>query len=199
MGRPKGSKNKPKVVSGGMKETSNLANERVVLRPVMTDTNFVNEDGVLYEKKVFYSFKSRIPGLIHYPGDDGSPKKIDGMSIRDDISPKERKFIIEMDAYKQGLVVEWNVNEPQESSSYNALNDVQMERLCDAFLKDGNKEALNTHIRNMDSIFALSLLKEKIIEKNLPGSVLAYCDGRIKELEEEEVKKMEAPIADKEK
>ena len=198
MGRPKGSKNKPKGNSS-IEIDKKSANERVVLRPVVTDTQFVNDDGVLYERKVFYSFKSRIPGTIIYPGDDNTAKKISGMSIRDDISPREREYIINMGAYKEGLVVEWNIAAPEESASYNALNDTQMNKLCDAYMKDGNKEVLLNHIKNMDSIFALNILKEKILEKNLPGSVLKYCEGKIEELNELEGKKMEAPIADREK
>lgn len=192
MARPKGSKNKPK--DGLTNVVVAPKNERIVLRPVNTGQTFINEDGVIYEKNIFYSFKSRIPGTIYYPGDDNTTKRIDGNTIRNDISPRERDFLLKMDAYREGLFVEWNIATPEESSSFNALNDTQMDKLCEKYIKDGNKEALLSHIKNMDSVFALNLLKEKILEKNLPGSVVKYCEGKIEELEEEAAKKMEAPI-----
>lgn len=182
-GRPVGSKNKAK-----------LPNERIVMRPVVDqNTRYLNDEGVLYEQKTFYSFKSRIPGLIHIPGDNGETKTIEGNSIRDDITPREREAIIHSGAYKEGLIVEWNVESVEDSSSYNALNDAQMDKLCEAFLKNGDKEKLYNHIRNMDSLFALKLLNEKLVERNLPASAVKYCEGRIAEIEEEEIKKDVAP------
>ena len=75
--------------------------------PVSTGTKFLSEEGVMFEEKVFHTFKSRMKGMLFYKGDDGSDRKIEGMAIRDDITPRERDDIMRSRAYKDGFVVEW--------------------------------------------------------------------------------------------
>lgn len=172
-------------------------NERVVLRPVVNDaTQYINsEDGVIYEKKVFYIFRSRIPGLFVYPGDDGQGKTIEGYSTRDDISPKERLDIMRSEAYRDGYVVEEGVEDIDNIQIPSAMNDVQMEKLCKEYLDNKKtKEEMIKYIVAMESVFSINLFKEKMEKTGLPGYMLKYCDSRIAELEEEAAKKAETSI-----
>ena len=158
-------------------------NKRVVMRPVMTGAEFVDQDGVMYEKKEFYSFKSRINGLVWYKGDDGSDKKIDPNSVRDDISPRERKDLLKGEAYALGYIVEWDEDTSAKPMNYNALNDYQIDKITKQYKRDKDKVAFKKMIDQMDSIFALSYFLDKA-KGELPGFLIQYCESRINELKD---------------
>ena len=163
--------------------------KKITMRPMADTQKFISDDNVIYEKLVTYAFKNRIQGLFWYKGDDGSDKKIDPGTIRDDISARERKDIVGCDAYKQGYVVEWNDEVPEKGFNYNALNDAQIDRLVKKFKKDKDKEEAKQIINQMNSIFALHYFIDKA-KGALPGSITQYCESRLSELREAEDERM---------
>jgi hypothetical protein len=162
--------------------------KKVIMRPLATGNQFVAEDGVVYEKHETYAFKNRIEGLFWYKGDDGSDKKIDPGTIRDDISARERKDIISCDAYYKGYIVEWNDEVPELGFNYNALNDVQIEHIVKKFKRNKDKEEFKEIINQMTSIFSLAYFIDKA-KGALPGSLTQFCEGRLSELKENEEEK----------
>lgn len=183
-GRPKGSKNK--TIKDVVVETP-TDNKRVVMRPVMTGNKFVAADGTVFEENVFYSFKNRLEGPFFYKGDDGSDKKIDGLTVRRDITPREREDIIGCDTYANGGIVEWSETY-KEPANYNALSDLQIDRILKEYRLLDDKDRFKAYIDNMNSIFALRYFTDKITP-HVTGSIVKYCESRIAELEEAEREK----------
>jgi len=167
---------------------------KIVLRPVQSDAKYINDDGVMYEQKEFFSFKSRIAGTIFYPGDDGTAKQIEGFSVRADVSPREREFLVSGDAYKDGYMVELNVDEKVEPASMNALNDQQLTTICKDFLEKKDKQIVLAYIEKMTSEITLNALKDEMVKLELPAYLAKYVESRIAELQAEYEKLMESPI-----
>lgn len=162
--------------------------EKITMRPLADGKKFVADGGVVYEKLITYAFKSRIEGLFWYKGDDGSDKQIAPGTVRDDISARERKDIMDCDAYKQGYIVEWIDDIPKKEFNYNALSDSQIERLVKKFKRNKDKDEFKQMINQMDSIFALNYFIDKA-KTSLPGSLAQYCESRLSELKEKEEEK----------
>ena len=169
---------------------------KIVLRPITTDAKFVNEKGVMYEQKEFFTFKSRIAGTNLYPGDDGTAKQKEGFSVRDDITPREREYLVTSGVYKDGYMVELNVSGDVNDLSINALNDQQITNICKTFLEKKDKQIVLDYIEKMTSEITLGALKDEMIKLELPAYLTKYVDGRIEELNEKYMKEMEAPIPD---
>ena len=169
---------------------------KIILRPIQSDAKFVSQEGVMYEQKEYFTFKSRIVGTIFYPGDDGSAKQIEGMSIRDDISPREREFLISSETYEDGWIVELNNTELENASSVNALNDYQLTQVCKQYLEKKDKLAILKYIEDMTTNIALEALKSEMEKQKFPGFIIRLVDSRIEELAEEYEKSMLAPIPD---
>lgn len=161
----------------------------ITMRPLADPKKFISQDNIIYEKLITYAFKSRIKGIFWYKGDDGSDKKINPGTIRDDISARERKDIMGCDPYQKGYVVEWNDEVPDKAFNYNSLNDTQIDRLVKKFKKNKDKEECKQIINQMDSIFALEYFIDKA-KGALPGSLTQYCESRLSELREAEDNKM---------
>ena len=167
---------------------------KIVLRPLVSDAKFINQEGVMYEQKEFFSFKSRIAGTIFYPGDDGTAKQIEGFSVRSDISPREREFLVGSGAYADGYMVELNIGNIDNVGSANSFNDQQINSICQEFIKTKDKKNVLDYIEKMTSEITLGVLKDEMIKLELPAYLTKYVDGRIEELNETYEKSMAAPI-----
>lgn len=178
------SKKREKVISKKEDTLEEVGGERKILIPVSTGKKFLSEKGIMFEEKIFYTFKSRMKGLLFYKGDDGNDKKIKGLAIRDDITPREREDIIQSRAYKDGLVVEW-AETPVPEANYNALNDHQINVIIKEYNKTKDFDKVKGYIENMTSVFSVNYFKEKI-STELPGSIAQYCESRIEQLKEEQ-------------
>ena len=168
-----------------VKKETEKSSKKVIMKPIITGNQYVNEDGVVFEKQELYAFKSRINGLMWYKGDDGSDKKIDPNTIRDDISERERKDLLSSDAYAKGYIVEWTDDLPSTSPNYNALNDNQIDAIVKKFKRNKDKDEFRKIIDRMDSIFSLSYFIDKT-KNALPGYLVQYCESRLSELKEED-------------
>jgi len=187
-GRPKGSKNKSKDNQTSVEVTQQENNKRIVLRPVNESGRFINSEGVLYEEKVFYSFKNRLKGAFFYKGDDGSDKKIDGLTIRNDITPREREDITGCHAFQEGFIVEW-ADDTVKPTNYNAMSDRQIDAVMKEYGLLEDKDKFKNYINSMTSIFSLEYFRDKV-KDTLPGSIITYIDSRIGELREAEYAKL---------
>lgn len=167
---------------------------KIILSPIQSDAKFVNEDGVMYEQKEYFSFKSRIAGTIFYPGDDGTTKQIEGFSVRDDVTPREREYLMSSVAYTDGYLIELNVDDLSKVNNVNALNDKQITAICHTYLKLKDKRVILNYLEQMTSEITLNVLKDEITRLDLPAYFIKYVDGRIEELQEAYKKTMEAPL-----
>ena len=176
MGRPKGSKNKPKVKA--------VEEEKTSKRVVHEETTFIGrgQDGAqpiqLVQQVERYTFRNLGPGMFFVTARFGGvTKQIPPGTTRDDISLKEREQILTSQMYRDGIIIEELNEDIEQSISPNSLNDKQIKKLL---LMDNDD--IKSHILEMDSIFSLNRLKEKLLEQDLPAYLLSLIDSRIEEI-----------------
>lgn len=186
MGRPKGSKNKPKARD----------EEKTSKRIVQEETTFIgqsvdgNQPVRLIQELERYSFSNIGQAMFFVTAPHSKvTKELSPGETRDDFSKKERARILDSQLYKAGQVVEVIPEEASDSDSPNSLNDKQL----DSLLMLDNEE-IKTHILTMDSIFALNRVKERIMEQGLPAHLTAYIDSRIIELQSKYEEDNRAPV-----
>jgi len=149
------------------------------------------EHVMIYEDKKVYAFRNMLPGPFFFIRTDGSDCKIDGYGLIEDIDEKEYKRFKKSLSYEMGEIVEENVDE-LESNSYNTLNDKQIEKL----FKQHNSDQvfMKDWIQKMTSLFALTRMKNYIIENNYSAVLSSYCESRVVELNSEIEEEKKEPI-----
>lgn len=150
-----------------------------------------NQYVVLKEKKT-YTFTNKLPGMIFFTREDGTVEAFEGHQTRDDITEKERKVLMNNEVYKIGYLIEETEEDVEEVVNKNTLNDNQLNLLLDKYSKD--TAFLKNWISKMDSDFAIERVKQAMIDKNMPSSLVLYCDVKLNELKEAYLEEMKAPV-----
>lgn len=172
----------------GRKKTSEVVTYEVVDNLAIRPAGNV----VLKEKKT-YTFRNLLPGNIFFTRETGKEDMFEGHEVKDDISEKERKIIINNGAFKLGYIVEELPDSDNDKiDNPNALSDTRIEYLIE-------KNRVNTDyfiewIDNIDSTFAAKRVREFFLKANLTSSIISYCDYKINKLEEEYLETQKAPI-----
>jgi hypothetical protein len=169
---------------------------KTIEQKLMTDKSakiLKDKDGkehlVVVEEKTYYTFINRRPGAIFFTREDGKADVFDGYQTLDNISEKEARMLRKCWDYENGYLVE--ETEGEEVDNPNTLTDNKLSKLIEKNLKEPEK--LRSLIENMTSDFAIRKAKDLFVAKNLPSSLVMFCDFKIKQIEEEYLETQKAP------
>lgn len=147
-----------------------------------------NEHLVVLDEKTFYTFTNRRPGMLFFTRENSKEDCFEGYETKDDITEKEKNILLKSLDYQNGWLVE-ELEEASKDIPKNSYNDNILEKMIDT--KEISE--IKKYIRELTSEFALSRFRDLLVKKDAPSSLLALCDFRLKELEEEYLKEKEAP------
>jgi len=150
---------------------------------------------LVVEEQTFYTFVNRRLGPLFFKRETGKEDMFKGHETKKDITEKERELLLNTKDYANGWIVEeFEKEEINEETIWNK-NAVSDSRLSDFIDKNKKSiENIQNFISGMTSNFALNKMKDLLIAKDMPSSVVLFCDYRIKQLEEEYLEKQKAPI-----
>lgn len=150
------------------------------------DKNFV-----VVQEDEFYTFTNERPGPMFFKRENGEDDMFEGGQTKKDITRLEREALLGTKDYELGYITEES-EEIDKINNKNAVNRKQIAKIFDRY--KNNPSGLKKYISEIDSEITVKRFKSYIIEKDLPSSLSAFCDYRLKELEEKMEQEMEAPI-----
>lgn len=149
---------------------------------------------VVLEEETTYTFTNLRNGKFFFKRSDGKDDVFEGKQTKDDITAKERTMFLKTLDFQNGWLVEESDKplDDNELFNRNSLSDSKVDELIK---KNGNDiEKLRKYVESMDSQFAVGRFKSAFLKHDLPSSLLAYCDFKLKQLEEIELEKHKAPV-----
>ena len=150
---------------------------------------------IVVEETKYYTMTNLRPGVFHFMRETGKEDFFEGHQTLDNITEKEYSHILKSQTYRDGFVVEekdeQEINE-ENIANANALSDSRLSKIVDRFIKDPVK--MQDFLNGITSDFALKRTKDILIAKDAPSSLVAFCDFRLKVLEEGQQEEMKAPI-----
>jgi len=149
-----------------------------------------NEHLVVVEDKTFYSFTNKRKGPMFFKREDGKEDWFEGKETKNDITERERLMLLKSGEYRLGYLEE--VSDQEEITNINSITQKQLDCLINENKNDLN--GLKKFIDKMDSDFAIKELKEELIKRDLPSSVVLFCDYKLKQMEEAYMESQKAPI-----
>jgi hypothetical protein len=151
-----------------------------------------NEHLIIIEEKVFYSFTNVRPGSMFFKREDGKEDYFAGHETKDDITPRESDKLKKSKDFENGWLVEEKESDFENRESKNALSDRQLKELVSKNLN--RPEEFKMIIGEISSEFTVRRIKDALVDLDAPGSLLAFCDFKLKEIEEKYIEEQRAPI-----
>lgn len=155
---------------------------------------------LVIEEQTYYNFTNRLKGPLFFKRENGKEDFFEGGETKRDITEKEREVLLNSENWRNGWLVEEKEFIPssdKEIVNKNSLSDSELKKLIDKYKND--IKSLERIINGMSSDFAVSKMKDALIEENMPSSLVLLCDYRLQKIEEEYLEKQKAPIDREEK
>jgi len=169
-----------------MPRTAKKVKDKVVRKAKTTEGE---EQFIIVTDETVYSFTNLRAGAAFFKRENGEEDMFAPGETKENITEKERNMLLKTLDYKNGWIVEEGDSEPD---SGNAYNDLQLITLVEKY-KNNHKE-LEKYIRKMDSDFSIKRIKDILVKKDFPNSMVALCDYQLSKIEEEYLKSKEVPV-----
>ena len=146
---------------------------------------------VVVEDQTMYTFTNTRPGPMFFKRQDGKEDWFEGKETKGDITEKERIMLLKSGDYDLGYLVE-ETGQIEDINNRNAITKKQIDYLLTTYKND--LDGLKNFIDKMDSDFAIKRLKEELVKKDVPSSIVLFCDYKLQQMEESYLESQKAPV-----